>query len=289
MVILSSLTFGLLGLLLGKIWLHVDTATLSQLFSHPEEGQARPFLYVYQFINQIGVFVLPPLFFAWMVNKKSRDYLQLNHWPKLYNIVLGTILVYSLLPFINWLTDLNAQVRLPETMAGVQQWMKAKEVQADTITQVFLSVKTMGGLGINLLIMALIPAIGEELFFRGVIQRLLGEWTKNIHWGIFLTAIIFSAIHMQFFGFLPRFVLGLILGYIFAVSGNLWLAMLVHFVNNASSVIIFYLNYNGFIAVKMENFGSVHNWFGIAASFFVSLWLLFLIAKKANSNFPKMS
>ncbi len=282
MVILSSLVFGLLGLLLGKIWLHVDTATLSQMFLHPEEKTARPFLYAYQFINQIGVFILPPLFFAWLVDKNSRDYLQLNHWPKLYSIILGTILVYALLPFVNWLTDLNAQVRLPETLAGLEQWMKAKELQADTITKAFLSVKTLGALGINLLIIALVPAIGEELLFRGVIQRLLGEWTKNIHWGIFLTAIIFSAIHMQFYGFFPRFVLGLVLGYIFAISQNLWLAMLVHFVNNASSVIIFYLNYNGFIAVKMENFGAVHNWFGIAASILISLWLLILIAKKEN-------
>jgi len=279
-LILFSMLFALLGLLIGKIWYHVNISTLSSMFSHPEKAATRPFLYVYQVINQIGVFVLPPLLFAWLVHTRSGEYLRMNQRPNIYSLILGALLVYTLLPFINWLTDLNAMVSLPDSLSGLQQWMKAKEMQADEITGVFLSVKSMGGLGLNLLIVALIPAIGEELLFRGVIQRLLGEWTKNMHWGIILTAILFSAMHMQFYGFLPRFILGMTLGYLFFISGNLWLAIFVHFVNNASSVIIFYLHYNGFIAVKMEHFGAIHNPIGIVGSLLVSILILVLIAKK---------
>jgi membrane protease YdiL (CAAX protease family) len=280
-LILSSLIFALAGLLLGKAWLHTDMASLTNMFSHPENPEIKPFLYVYQALNQIGVFILPPLLFAWLVDKKSMQYLNLNRFPTLLAILLGIAMVYTLLPFINWLTDLNAHISLPESLSGLEQWMKAKEIQADSITKAFLSVNTQNGLWLNLVVVALIPAIGEELLFRGLIQRLLGEWTKNLHWGVWLTAILFSAIHMQFYGFFPRLLLGLILGYLFAFSRSLWLPMLVHFVNNASSVIVFYLNYNGMIQVKMEHFGASPQIWVICLSFLVSLALLMLIKKEA--------
>jgi membrane protease YdiL (CAAX protease family) len=256
-------------------------ASLTNMFSHPENPEIKPFLYVYQALNQIGVFILPPLLFAWLVDKKSMQYLNLNRFPTLLAILLGIAMVYTLLPFINWLTDLNAHISLPESLSGLEQWMKAKEIQADSITKAFLSVNTQNGLWLNLVVVALIPAIGEELLFRGLIQRLLGEWTKNLHWGVWLTAILFSAIHMQFYGFFPRLLLGLILGYLFAFSRSLWLPMLVHFVNNASSVIVFYLNYNGMIQVKMEHFGASPQIWVICLSFLVSLALLMLIKKEA--------
>jgi len=283
-LILSSLIFALFGLLLGKLWYNTDVANISAMFSHPEKTEIRPFLYLYQVINQIGVFILPPLFFAWMIDKKSMQYLKLNRLPTLVAVLLGFSMVYTLLPFINWLTDINAHISLPASLSGLEQWMKAKEIQADSITKAFLSVSTLNGLWLNLLVVALIPAIGEELLFRGLIQRLLGEWTKNLHWGVWLTAILFSAIHMQFFGFFPRMFLGLVLGYLFIFSKSLWLPILVHFINNASSVIVYYLNYNGVIQVKMEHFGASPQSWVIILSFLISLTLLIFIKKEASKK-----
>lgn len=166
----------------------------------------------------------------------------------------------------------------PHALAGIGEWMKAKETQADQLTEIFLQVKSPGGLALNLLVIALVPAVGEELLFRGLLQRLLGEWTRNIHAGVILTAFIFSAIHLQFFGFLPRFLLGLMLGYLLEITQSLWAPVFAHFVNNATLVILFYLHYNGFITMKMENFGSSDNYFVIffslllTAGVFYGIW-----------------
>jgi membrane protease YdiL (CAAX protease family) len=85
-------------------------------------------------------------------------------------------------------------------------------------------------------VIALIPAIGEELLFRGVIQGSIFKNT-NIHVAVLLTSIIFSAFHLQFYGFLPRMVLGILLGYSLAWSGSLWLPVLIHFINNGAAVV----------------------------------------------------
>ena len=80
--------------------------------------------------------------------------------------------------------------------------------------------------------MAILPAIGEELLFRGVFQRLLTEWTRNIHWGIILAALLFSFFHFEFYGFLPRFLLGVFFGYLFVWTSSIWVPILAHFTNN---------------------------------------------------------
>ncbi len=163
----------------------------------------------------------------------------------------------------------------PNALAGIGEWMKAKEAQADKLTEVFLQVKSPAGLTLNLLVIALIPALGEELLFRGLLQRLLGEWTKNIHVAVILTAVIFSSLHLQFFGFLPRFLLGLMLGYMLEITQSLWVPVFAHFVNNATLVILFYLHYNGFIATKMEDFGSSQNYFVIVLSLLLTVGLFY--------------
>jgi len=88
---------------------------------------------------------------------------------------------------------------------------------------------------------AILPAIGEELLFRGVLQRIFANWTKNIHLGVWIAAILFSAMHMQFYGFLPRMMLGVLFGYLFVWSGSLLLPILCHFINNGSAVIYAYV------------------------------------------------
>jgi len=94
---------------------------------------------------------------------------------------------------------------------------------------------------LNLFIIAILPAVGEEFFFRGVLQKILIRLFKSVHVAIWVTAFIFSAIHFQFFGFVPRFILGLIFGYLFFWSGTLWLPVISHFINNAVPVIMSYI------------------------------------------------
>lgn len=119
-----------------------------------------------------------------------------------------------------------------------------------------LKADHLGGLLFNLLIIALIPAVGEELTFRGVLQQGLSR-RMNPHVAIILAAAIFSFIHFQFYGFLPRMFLGILLGYMFYVSGSLWTSILMHFVNNGTAVVLYYLNDKGIINVDVDHFGAM--------------------------------
>ncbi len=275
LVVLSALIFSVLGLVAGKLFFHRDLSSLVVMLSQPENETAKSFLYIFQLINQIGVFILPPLLFAYLFSTNSSRYLKISPTPTLRLLLLAGVSIFAILPFINWLTEINAHMIFPDALAGIGEWMKAKEVQADMLTQIFLSVKSPGRLALNLLVIALVPAVGEELLFRGLLQRLLGEWTRNIHAGVILTAFIFSAIHLQFFGFLPRFLLGLMLGYLLEITQSLWVPVFAHFVNNATFVILFYLHFNGFITTKIDDFGSSHNYFVIVFSLLVTVGLFY--------------
>jgi len=279
MVVLSALVFSILGLVAGKLIFHSDLSSLLGMLSQPESETAKSFLYIFQLINQIGMFILPPLLFAYLFSTHSSSYLKISRMPLLIILLLAGLSVFTILPFLNWLAEINTHMTFPGVLAGVGEWMKAKEIQADQLTEVFLQVKSPAGLALNLLVIALIPALGEELLFRGLLQRLLGEWTRNIHVGVILTAFIFSALHLQFFGFLPRFLLGLMLGYLLEITQSLWVPIFAHFVNNATLVILFYLHYNGFITIKMEDFGSSQNYFIIAFSLFVTVGLFYGIMR----------
>ena len=140
-------------------------------------------------------------------------------------------------------------------------------------TEQMLTVDTIGGLLFNLVVIALIPAIGEELTFRGVLQQGLTR-RMNPHVAILLSAAIFSFIHFQFSGFLPRMFLGMLLGYLFYTSGSLWTCMLMHFLNNGSAVVVYYLNHKGIINVDVDHFGEAQNMWVLIASAVVTVALI---------------
>jgi membrane protease YdiL (CAAX protease family) len=159
-----------------------------------------------------------------------------------------------------------------------------KELQARELTEAFLKTKSAGRLVVNLLVMAVIPAIGEEMLFRGIVQRLFTAMVKNVHLGVIITAFLFSAFHLQFLGFLPRFFLGLMLGYAFVITGSLWTSVWLHFVNNASSVMVFYLHYNGFLKVSMDDFGNTQNMVYIIGSLLMAAWLFIMMYNKEGGE-----
>jgi hypothetical protein len=145
------------------------------------------------------------------------------------------------IPIINHLVEINQNLSFPESLKSIEQWMSQKEENANQIMVEFLKADNISALLLNLFMIAVLPAVGEELLFRGVLQRLIGKWLKNKHVGIFLAAVLFSAMHLQFYGFLPRLALGILFGYLFLWSGTLWLPIMAHFINNATAVIAFYV------------------------------------------------
>jgi hypothetical protein len=131
---------------------------------------------------------------------------------------------------------------------------------------------------------AFLPAIGEELLFRGVIQRIFTSWTRNQHWGIWISAILFSALHMQFYGFIPRVFLGVLFGYLLVWSGSIWLPIIAHFINNAVAVVAMYLIDKGLLSQEIEEIGTTSDSYYMAAVSLLLIVVFMLMIKRQNSE-----
>lgn len=224
-----------------------------------------------QSISHLGLFIIPAFIFAWLVQRNFFKYFRFNNKPDLRQVFLGICVIFASLPLINFLVEINMELSLPPYLKSVEIWMINAEEAAMELTEEFLSVKTPKGLIINIIVIAVIPAIGEELIFRGVLLRTLKQWTNNSHIAVWISAILFSAMHIQFFGFLPRLFLGVLFGYLVVYSGSLWIAMIAHFVNNAAAVIAYYYYHNNLTKLQLDEIGT-----GESSSYFIVLSVLLL-------------
>jgi uncharacterized protein len=218
----------------------------------------------YQIVLSIGLFIIPPLLLAWLFSGKPAAYLLLNHKPALMQVAVVLFIMIMAIPAINFFAYWNTQIRLPGYLSNVEQYFIHAEKVAEEQTAAFLKIQSIQGLLFNIFMIGMLPAIGEELMFRGILQRLLSKMTRNVHWGIILSSFFFSAIHFQFYGLFPRWILGIFFGYMLVWSGSLWLPMLAHFVNNTVAVLGRY----SFDAEKMDgnatDFGSAPGMFPFA-------------------------
>jgi len=195
-------------------------------------------------------------------------------------------MMYAITPLNNVFGVWNAGLELPESMAALEEMMKNLQESATQLTEKMLNVSNISGLIINLFMIAGLAAFGEELLFRSLLQPFLIKICKNAHLGIFLASAIFSFIHFEFYGFLPRLVLGLLLGYMFFYSKSIWVPMLMHFANNATAVVIYYLNNKGITNIDVEGpteTNIVYVLLSIVAMT-VLFWLAIRINKKQNKE-----
>lgn len=231
-----------------------------------------------QVISQVFGFMLPPVLYVMLVKEKPFDYLgfkKLQPWS-----LLGMVVIFTIIPFLAMMTEWNDGISLPESMTVIEQKLRYIQELANQTTERFM---TEGSLLSGLLIVAALAAISEELLFRSVIQKAFVKICKNAHFGIILTAIVFSAFHGDFFGFFPRFILGLMLGYMFYLSGSIFPSMLMHFVNNGTIVMLFYLNKKEVINVDVETFGSTDNVLLIVLSLVVTV-AIFIICNRFSKR-----
>lgn len=166
-------------------------------------------------------------------------------------ITLGAMFFNGLLVY--W----NAQLDLPDSMAGLEDWMKEMETQLMDLTKFLTDFQTIPELLTGILVIGVFAGIGEEMFFRGVLQPKMKSYTNSAHWGIWLTAIIFSAIHVQFYGFVPRVFLGALFGYLYHYSGSLLYPILAHVFNNALTVLVIYMANQGMVDFDLESTDTV--------------------------------
>ena len=233
-----------------------------------------------QFMQTIATFLLPSILGAWIWSEDHKPFTwlrltQTTHWSH-YLLAVGIML--CAVPGINFLADLNSRIVLPESLGFIEQILKQQEEAAAVLTERFLQADSIGGLLINIGLMALLPALAEEVSFRGTLQQILaqGKLKGQIHIAIWATAFIFSAIHMQFYGFVPRMLMGAMFGYIFVWTGTLWVPILMHFTNNGLAVMAYYLiGENEESKNIADTFGAGDTWWvGVISLLITSLGLL---------------
>jgi membrane protease YdiL (CAAX protease family) len=185
--------------------------------------------------QHIAFFILPGgfLLYAMGITRKGASERSL---PDLNSLFLVVLLALFVIPVTSYTGVLNSEMNLPEWLSPAEEWMKQQEENASLVTGLLIEADNLSIMIINLFVLAVLPAVGEEMIFRGVIQKILCRYFINGNIAVWLTALLFSAVHFQFYGFIPRFILGLIFGYLFYWSGTLWLPVIAHFVNNAVSV-----------------------------------------------------
>jgi len=238
-----------------------------------------------QFAEAIGMFVVPPLVLAYLWSDKPFKYLCLDKKPDVVNVLFVILFMVLVIPFVNLLGEWNQQLKLPHALGAIEAQMKASEAEIALLTKKLLDVHSLKGLFGNVFLIAFIPALGEELFFRGALQQIFQN-KKNAIMAIWLTAFIFSAIHFQFYGFVPRFLLGAFFGYLLVWSGNLWLPVLAHFANNAIAIVFYYLKYNGFQVVDIDSIGTGNTlWIGCVSGLLALIMIVLFRAKLRVTNF----
>lgn len=271
--IFSAILFSLLASVLVIAMYGINPQSFTD-YSNPAVIEG---LKLFQLLSAIGLFIVPPFVYGIIVTRKPFATLSLNKGSLPINWLIVFVLMIVSAPFMSWLVEFNSQLVLPDFLAPLEAWMKQSEQSAEQITKLFLTFDGIGSFFYILLIVAVVPAIGEELLFRGVLQKILVNSFTNYHVAIWLTAILFSALHMQFFGFLPRMLLGALFGYVFYWSGSLWLPILGHFINNGSVVLLSFFYPEMINNTEITLFEGDTNWIATVVSgvFMVGLMLVF--------------
>jgi membrane protease YdiL (CAAX protease family) len=213
-----------------------------------------------QFLQTIGIFLLPALLGVWLLSDNHRPFrwLRMDKMISWRVVGLAALVMVCAIPGINLLADLNNRIVLPECFSSLEQSFRQMEEEAALLTERFMQADDIWMMFINMGLMAVLPALAEEISFRGVLQQLLSgkaaaangnRVSTRTHVAIWLTAVIFSAIHMQFYGFIPRMLMGALFGYVFVWTGSLWVPIVMHFVNNGMAVLVYYILSNKGVSI----------------------------------------
>lgn len=223
---------------------------MQSLQNHP--GMLVPLLIMAGTGTLVGLIIFPTIHIVAIEHKHLSDF-----FPSQQKILFALFLVMALgLTFmftISPLADWNSHLEFPDFMSGFERWARDAEDTTAKFTKIMTSFESTGEFVLGLIIIALLPAIGEELVFRGMFQNEFFRASKNIHLSIWVSSIIFSAIHFQFYGFVPRLLLGALFGYLYFWSGSLLIPMFAHFFNNAFGVLMIYLYRQEITDVNFED------------------------------------
>jgi hypothetical protein len=266
LIVLFVLAFFCLGVfmlmaqgVLNALWgvnLFESPGTISD-YENPQVVQMNRVLLLFQ---HLGLFVVPAVVFAKLSSTSWRRFVGFRY--ALPQFLIGSVVIMVVaLPLINALAWFNEGIEFPNALKGLEDLFIGMEESAMELTNALARTDHFGFFLFNILVVAVLPAFGEEMIFRGLVLPMFRRWTGNVHAAVWLSALLFSAMHLQFFGFLPRLVLGALLGYLFVWSKTLWVPVLAHFTNNALALFLMFLIARGSIPEEVESFEpSSYDW-----------------------------
>lgn len=278
LAILQTLALGLLPFVFGISFEQLPYLLIGSL-DHPNARLA--FLFIQGVGGGLGFFVGGWIFIRFVDRKTLRLDKQLD--PQMFEnlwivipLLIGFVLFNSLLVYLNMNFD------FPEALSGLEASFRAKEDQLMELTKYLTDFDSTGEFLLGVLVIGVLAGIGEEYLFRGIVQPKMHQYTRNAHWGVWITAFIFSAIHFQFYGFLPRLMLGALFGYLYLYSGSLLYPMVAHILNNTLTVTLVYFNKLGLMEFDMEEADQLY-WQYVVAGLVIFLfcWNWFI---KSNKN-----
>jgi uncharacterized protein len=239
-----------IGLAVASLFYEGDL--LSALQSTPDYRIFTPLMITQGIASFVGLIAVPLLYLKYIERKSLHPFFSIREsWSILIPVLVATGLTFqvALTPVIEW----NMNVQFPEFLKNFGEWAREREDALMELTKVLTGFQSTQDLLLGFVVIALLPGIGEELVFRGLIQNEFKRSTGNAHLAIWAAAFLFSAIHMQFFGFVPRILLGALFGYLYHWSGNLFVPMFAHFFHNGFTLLMLYLYKTGTIELDMES------------------------------------
>lgn len=240
-------------------------------------------LRIAQVLSTVFTFLLPPVLLAATERVKFKEFYGFKR-PRATILLLVILIMACSMPFMEWIGLANQRMVLPGFLKPVEQWMRQKEDEAMNMTVLLLSIRNVWDFIINISMIAMLPAIAEELLFRGGLQKLFYKKFSNPHIAIWLSAFIFSAIHVQFFGFFPRMFLGAAFGYMYLWTGSLWYPVVGHFLNNGYAVCVaWYLQLHHIPLAEADN-SSNFKWYGYLISLVLTVILFIYLKQRTNGK-----
>jgi membrane protease YdiL (CAAX protease family) len=182
-------------------------------------------------------------------------------------------------PFIEW----NQNLKLPESLAEIEKALRSMEDTLAVTSRFLTEFDGLGQLMLGIVVVAIIPGIGEELVFRGLVQNHVFRLSKNIHVAIWVSALLFGLFHLQFYGLVPRMLLGALFGYLYFFSGNIIYPMVAHFFNNGFTLVMLYLYNSGSVEYNIEEAEALP-WYQALISAVITLGLIYIFKKKASNE-----
>jgi membrane protease YdiL (CAAX protease family) len=258
MVCCYLIFFGM-GILLAIPLFKVSPGEVIRILEQNEVGSYIGLLKFLQVLYSVGLFIVPALLAGFLIQRNTWKFLRADRISHYWIIILVVCIMIISIPWINFTSFLNEKLSLPERWGDLMEKIRENDQNSWDLMKAYLQTNNIGGLLMNIFMVALIPALGEEFLFRGTIQRILADWFRNEHLAIWIAALLFSLMHYQFLGFIPRVILGALFGYLFVWTRSIWIAVLAHFINNGVAVIYYYIFFRGAVEVEPDQIGMEEN------------------------------